>query len=78
MGKMKLIAIMAKDHTIAQENIQQIQDKIKIAKQNGVDYITHHQVYTIEQAEAVITLLNGTLRREQSNDIGQEHQTIND
>lgn len=78
MGKMKLIAVMAYDKRIAQENIDSIQRKINLAKKNGLNYITHHDVYTIEQANAIIKLLNGTLHREQSDDIGQENQTIND
>lgn len=75
---MKLIAVMAYDKRIAQENIDSIQRKINLAKKNGLNYITHHDVYTIEQANAIIKLLNGTLHREQSDDIGQENQTIND
>lgn len=74
---MKLIAVMAYDKRIAQENIDSIQRKINLAKKNGLNYITHHDVYTIEQANAIIKLLNGTLHREQSDDIGQKNQAIN-
>ena len=78
MSKMKAIAVMGYDLIIAKENISSIKRKINLAQKNGLNYIIHHDVYTIEQANAIIKLLNDTLHRESSDDIGQEDQTIND